>query len=61
MPPPVAQQVISTMRIIMGKDGTQEGLLFKIYIHFYCSELAKVIIVMVSLVIFFFFLALWLG
>ncbi|BFZ07191.1 hypothetical protein BsWGS_10230 [Bradybaena similaris] len=26
MPPPVAQQVISTMRIIMGKDGTQEGL-----------------------------------
>ncbi|GFS16232.1 serine palmitoyltransferase 2, partial [Elysia marginata] len=27
MSPPVAQQVISSMRIIMGKDGTQEGLL----------------------------------
>ncbi|RUS80557.1 hypothetical protein EGW08_011697 [Elysia chlorotica] len=26
MSPPVAQQVISSMRIIMGKDGTQEGM-----------------------------------
>ena len=25
MPPPVAQQVISSLKIIMGKDGTDEG------------------------------------
>jgi hypothetical protein len=25
MPPPVAQQVISSMKIIMGLDGTNEG------------------------------------
>ena len=31
IPPPVVQQVISSMRIIMGKDGTNEGRLFNWY------------------------------
>lgn len=30
MSPPAAQQVISTMKIIMGRDGTQEGKYTKI-------------------------------
>jgi len=28
MSPPIAQQIISSMRIIMGEDGTDEGLLY---------------------------------
>ena len=31
MSPPVAQQIISSMRIIMGEDGTDEGLLYLSY------------------------------
>lgn len=27
MPPPVAQQIITSMKIIMGRDGTDEGKL----------------------------------
>lgn len=26
MPPPVAQQVITSMKIIMGEDGTKDGI-----------------------------------
>ena len=34
MSPPVAQQIISSMKIIMGEDGTDEGGLEFIYIFF---------------------------
>ena len=33
MSPPVAQQIISSMRIIMGEDGTDEGYYY--YSQFY--------------------------
>jgi hypothetical protein len=37
MSPPVAQQIISSMKIIMGEDGTDEGSalnILKICLHF---------------------------
>ena len=33
MSPPVAQQILSAMRIIMGKDGTNNGMYINTHLH----------------------------
>jgi len=39
MSPPVAQMVLSAMKIVMGEDGTNEGILFSTLCHydFFCN------------------------
>lgn len=39
MSPPVTQQVIATMRVIMGQDGTHEGQLLTVD-HVFCPTLS---------------------